>query len=63
MVRNLSRPPSDAQIDRLILEVAVSGRISHTDLETLTTHIHTLRAQAVRSGDYNTPNARCRGRH
>lgn len=62
MIRHSSRPPSDEQIDRLILEVAVSGRISHTDLETLATHIHTLRAQASRSGDYTTPNTRCRDR-
>ena len=45
MTRSTHRPLSDEQIDRLILKVAVSGRISHTDLESLATHIHTLRAQ------------------
>ncbi len=62
-MRYSSRPPSDAQIDRLILEVAVSGRISHTDLETLAAHIRILRAQAICSGDYTTPTARCCDRH
>ena len=63
MTKHSSRPPNDAQIDQLILEVAASGRISHTDLETLAAHIHTLRSQAMRSSDYSTPNARCRDRH
>lgn len=48
MGRLSTRPPSDEKIDRLILKAAVSGRISQTDLDTLATHIHTLRALALR---------------
>ena len=41
-------PPTDDQVDQLILDYAVSGRLSHNDLDTMVTYIHAMREKVSR---------------
>ena len=43
MCDGVALPPDDAQIDRLLLTIAASGRVSHDDVRILVAYIQWMR--------------------
>ena len=46
----LAHPPTNDDVDELLLRAAASGRISRTDLDALIAHVIFLRTGGVRPG-------------
>ena len=46
----LAHPPTDDDVDALLLKAVASRRISRTDLDALVAHVMFLRAGGVRPG-------------
>ncbi len=61
MNRNSSQPPTDAQIDRLLLDLAGSGRLSHNHQGTLVAYIRSMREKVSQHDQYIIPKDRTPG--